>query len=238
MRNDAPMGTIRRGIVAALTAGILLFGAGAVSANAGTVILSDDECCTFAPGPYSQFLGDIPTFENPPTSQAPHNVTSTARGPDGGALFRSRTIGAGDTAPVAGAQYLAGGDYPFFCTLHGLSMSGILEVDGDTGTLFERPSIKVSVPSQRLRPVRRSGRLKVRVRAATRSAGVRLVVKRGKRVIGSASNISLAGGRTRIVTVRLSRAGRKAISRGRKQVVSVRGTVAFGRPSATRAALR
>jgi plastocyanin len=238
MRNDASMGILRRGILATLTAGLLLLAGGTVSANAADPIVAADACCSFAPGPYSQFLGDIPIFENPSTADAPHNVTSTAKGPDGGPLFRSRTIAAGDTAPVAGAQYLEGGAYPFFCTLHGPSMSGTLTVDGDTGTFFPRPAIRVWIPSQRLRSVRRSGKLKVRVRAAAASAGIRIVSKRGKLVIGSASNISLAAGKTSTVTVRLSRAGRKAISRGRRQAVSIRGTVAFGSPSAARKVLR
>lgn len=238
MRHDEAMGTLRRGIAGAFAVAMLALAVAAAPAAAADTITADLSCCTFGAGPYFQDLGEVPVFDNPVAADAPHNVTAVAFGPDGGRLFRSRTIAAGDTTPVSGTQFLGAGDYPFFCTLHGASMSGTLTVDGSKGTVAPRPSIRVWIPSQRLRWVRRSGRLKVKVRVLTGSVGIRLLARRGKRTIGSVSNIRMAEGSTRTVTVRLSRAGRRAVSRGRKQAISVRGTVAFGRPGAARKTIR
>ena len=206
-------------------------------ASAADTIRADVECCTFAPGPYFQDLGEIPTFENPPEAN-PHNVTSTVTGPDGDALFRSRTIGADDSTPVAGTQYLQAGAYPFFCTLHGASMSGELIVEGDRGAVAARPSIRVSIPGQRLKKVRKSGKLRVRVKAKTASSGIRIGISRGKKEIASASRISLKAGTARTVKIKLNRKARKAISKGRKVALSATATVDFGKSSRARRSLR
>jgi plastocyanin len=208
------------------------------AAGAADTIKADLDCCTFAPGPYFQDLGEIPTFENPVGADAPHNVASTVRGPDGGSLFRSQTIGAGSTSPVRGTQYLDGGTYPFFCTLHGLSMSGELVVEGDKGMVVPRPAIRVTIPSQRLKAVRRSGTIKVSVRALTESAGVSLSAKRGNRSLGSVSGVQMSAGATKTVRLRLTRAGRTAVSKGRKVAISVKGSVAFGSPSSAKRTVR
>ena len=211
--------------------------AAASPASAADTITADVECCTFAPGPYFQDLGEIPLFENPPDAN-PHNVTSTATGPDGGELFRSKTIGAGDTTPVAGTQYLEAGTYPFYCTLHGPSMSGELIVEDGKGAVVPRPSVKVSIPSQRLKKVRRSGRIKVKVRAVTASSGIAVTVKRGNKVIASASKVSLQAGASRVLKLKLTRKGRKAIRKGRKVSLTTKATVAFGKPSKAKRSLR
>jgi len=224
-----------RGIALAIAfAGLL---AAASPASAADTITADVDCCTFAPGPYFQDLGEIPTFENPPGAN-PHNVTSTDTGPDGGALFRSQTIGAADSTPVEGAQYLDAGTYPFFCTLHGASMSGELVVEDGKGAVVPRPSVKLAIPGQRLKKVRRSGRIKVKVRAVTASSDVRITVRRGRKAIGSASNIAVQAGKSRTVKVKLSRKGRKAIKKGRKVAVSAKATVAFGKPANAKRKLR
>ncbi len=207
-------------------------------ASAADTITADLECCTFAPGPYFQDLGEVPLFENPAGANAPHNVTSTAEGPDGGELFRSKTIAAGDTSRVEGTQYLEAGTYPFFCTLHGPSMSGDLTVEGGKGEVVARPSIKVSIPGQRLKKVRKSGKVKVNIKATAASSGVRISVKRGKKEIASASKINLGAGSARTIKLKLGGKGRKAINKGRKVKLSVRATVAFGNPSAATKQLR
>lgn len=238
MRNDVRMGILRRGIAAAFVTAAVALGGGASSAGAADQITADLQCCTFAPGPYLQDLGEVPQFVNPAAADAPHNVTSTSKGPDGSALFRSKTIAAGDSTRVEGTQYLKAGSYPFFCTLHGPSMNGELIVQPSKGTVVARPSIKLSIPSQRLKKVRSSRKVKVKVRAATASAGVRIVVRRGKKAIASSSKIKLAAGSARTLKLKLSRKGRKAISKGRKVSISARGTVDFGKPSAAKRRLR
>ena len=219
-----------------LSAATLMLWASA-PASAADTIKAEVDCCTFEPGPYFQDLGEIPTFENPPMAN-PHNVTSTASGPDGDALFRSRTIGAADSTPVRGTQYLEAGTYPFFCTLHGASMSGELVVEDGKGVVAARPSIKVSIPRQKLKKVRKSKKLKVKVRASTPSSGIRITAKRGKKKIATSSKINLGAGSTRVVKIKLSGKGRRAISKGRKVALAATGTVDFGKPSRAKRSLR
>lgn len=237
MRNDEDMGTLGRGAVTVLAIAIVALPAAVSPASAAEPIKADVDCCTFAPGPYFQDLGEIPILENPPGAD-PHNVTSTATGPDGGALFRSETIGAASTTPVDGTQYLGAGTYPFFCTLHGPSMNGELIVEGGKGSVVARPSIRIKIPAQPLKKVRKSGRVIVRVKAVTDSSGIRIGVRRGKKQIGSASRIQLKAGTDRKVKVKLSRKGRKSIGKGRKVSLSVKATVDFGKSSQARRSLR
>ncbi len=65
----------------------------------------------------------------------PHSVISVAQSSPGHPLFSSATISSGST-PVNGTQYLAAGDYAFYCGVHGVSMSSTLHV---TGTPLARP---------------------------------------------------------------------------------------------------
>lgn len=232
------MRELRRGFMTVLIAAAAMFAFAQGSASAADTITADLSCCTFAPGPYGQDLGEIPTFDNPVGADAPHNVTSTVRGPDGAPLFRSRTIGAGSTSPVAGTQYLAGGTYPFYCTLHGLSMGGELLVSADVGTIVPRPAIRVSIPSQSLRAIRKSGTVKVSVKALSGSPRVNLSVKSGAKTVASASRIAINSGATRTIRVKLTRAGSKALSKGRKAVISVKGSVAFGSPVSAKRTVR
>jgi plastocyanin len=222
--------------LALLVSTVALF-SGTATAGAADTITADLDCCTFAPGPYSQDLGEIPTFENPVGASTLHNVTATGKGPDGKPLFRSQTITPGNTSPVNGTQYLEGGTYPFSCTLH-TGMDGELVVDGTKGTVVPRPAIRVSVPSQRLKAVRRSGTIIVSVKALSGSPTVSLSARGGKRSIGSASGIKLSAGATKTVRLRLTSAGRKAVSKGRKVAVSIKGSIAFGSPSSAGRTLR
>lgn len=237
MRHDGAMGIRGRGITLALLVGAVAVFSGTSTASAADTITADLACCTFAPGPYNQDLGEIPTFENPVGASSIHNATAAGKGPDGKPLFRSQTIGPGTTSPVAGAQYLEGGTYPFVCTLHP-GMESELVVDGGKGTVVPRPAIRVSVPSQRLKAVRKSGTIRVSVKALSGSPTVTLSARSGNRSLGSASGIKLSSGSTKTVRLRLTRAGRKAVSKGGKVAVSVKGSIAFGSPSSARRTVR
>jgi plastocyanin len=239
MRNHVPMGTIRRGVGAALAASFLAVAFAAPEAGAAETITADTECCTFvSPGIFEQDMGEVPVFDNPVGADALHNVTSTARGPDGAPLFRSGTIGAGSTSRVEGAQYLTGGSYPFYCTLHGFSMGGQLLVSGENGTAAARPKIRLVIPSQRLASIRKSGLVRVSVKALAGSPVVNLSAKSGTRPLASAFGVAVSPGATKTVRMRLTRTGRKAIAKGRKASLSVTGAVAFGTPVTTRRTVR
>ena len=220
-------------VVAALA--VLSLAAFAAPAQSAVTITSNLACCSFLGSPFSQDLGENPLYENPAGSDAPHNVTALGKGPDGGPLFASETIPQGTSSVVDGTQYLAAGSYPFYCTLHGNSMSGDLIVDGGKGTIVPRPKIGVAIPAQKLRAVRRTGKLKVRVTSLVAGGAVSLRVNLGTKLVGFTTSPPIAAGSGRTVTVSLSKSGRKAIRTGRTVKLSVKATVRFGqRVSAAR----
>jgi hypothetical protein len=238
MRNNGSMGLTRRAGGAGLIVAAALLFFGGSAARAADTIVADPVCCTFAPGPYFQDLGEVPDFNNPADSDAPHNVTAEKNGPDGRPLFRSISVTADSTVPVKGTEYLSAGSYGFYCTIHGPSMSGTLTVEGGKGQAAPRPNIKVTIPKQSLNKVRRSGKLKVKVKARTRSSGISLKAKKGSKVLAKSSGLSLSAGAARTVKLKLKSSGRKAIRNGKKVKVAVKGSVAFGKPSSAKRALR
>lgn len=209
---------------------VAFFSGTAAAGPASSTITADNVCCEYSSELYEQTLGEISLFVNPAEADAPHNVASTVRGPDGGPLFRSETIGVGSTSPIAGTQYLSEGTYPFYCTLHGLSMDGQLEVVPGGGAAVPRPAIRVSVLPQSLRAVRRSGIINASVRALVGSPTVNLEAKSGAVAVAYANGLSLRPGVTKTVRLKLSKAGRRAVSKGRQALISVKGSVAFGSP--------
>lgn len=218
------------GLIAAVTLAL------GVAPAAQASITSAIDCCTFDEGPFTQEAGVTATYSNPADSDgAPHNVTSTAKGPDGKSLFESETIFAGKSASVDGTQYLSPGTYPFFCSIHGPSMSGDIVVSG--GNAVPRPKLKLSLPGQKIKQVRRSGKLKVKVKAVTPSSGIRVTVSKGKKKLGKASGLTIKKG-TRTVKVKLTKAGRKAIKRGKVVKFTVKATVAYGKSAVTARKLR
>src|SRR5205085_2383084 len=92
---------------------------------------------TIYAGPPNQYVnpsitidqGGKVTFSNLDT--ASHDVTADAKGPDGKQLFASATIGAGQSAPVVGTEYLTTGDYTFHCSVHASFMKGTIHVTGN-----------------------------------------------------------------------------------------------------------
>lgn len=219
-----------------ITAAAMLFGA-ASSAQAADDIVSAVDCCTFAGGPFSQAAGEKPLFVNPQGSGfVPHNVTANSKGPDGNPLFESDTISEGETSPVEGAQYLSAGTYPFVCTIHPPGMRGELIVAG--GTALPRPKIAFSIPSQKLKQVRKTGKVKVKVKALTAASSIKLDVLKGKLKAGSTTIKSLAKGASRTIAVKLTKKGKKAIRKGKKVPLSGKATVAFGKSASARRTLR
>ena len=209
-----------------------------VALAAGTAVAAAD--VTISPGAgdvfsapqYTMGAGERATFAN--SAGVSHNVTAKRRGPDGRPLFRSRTISSG-TTPVDGAQYLGPGVYDFQCTIHA-GMESKLEVSG--GTPVARPDVEVSVPAQSLASVRRSGKLKLRVRALTESDNIALLARKGARGLGFKGGIDLGAGTVRIVKLTLKRSGRKALAGVKSASVSVRATVPFGSPDLASRRLR
>lgn len=215
-------------------AAAMLFGV-AGTAQAADVPASPT-CCTFAGGPFTQAQGDTSSFINPVESTAFHNLTSSAVGPDGKALFESETITPGASSPVAGSQYLAAGSYPFVCTLHP-GMDGDLVVDTN-GTPVARPGLKLVVLNQKLKQVRKTGRIKFKATALGETAAVKVAVKRGKKLLVSAQVPKLAAGTSRTINAKLTNAGRKAMKTGKKVPVSLSATIPFGKAAKANRTIR
>ncbi len=165
-------------------------------------------------------------------------TTSPPRTSSGGKpLFRSKTIGIGKSAPIDGLQYLPAGTYKFVCSIHPDSMKGSFVIS-NKGTPVARPKIDVSIPAQTLNKVRGSGKLKVKVKAVTKSAGISIEARKGAKLIGKKSGLSLPAGATRTVKVALSARGRKALRGVSSAAVSATGSVPFGLPDSGRRTLR
>lgn len=215
----------------AVVAGLAVVLALPAFASAADPILADVDCCTFAPGPFHQGLGEISEMVIPAEADAPHNVTSTEAGPDGQPLFYSGNNLAGTTTPVAGTQYLDAGSYPFYCTLHGATMSGELVVDAGAGAPAARPRVKVAYPAQKLKRIRKKG-VRVKLTGLAAATGVALEVRLvGKGVIGKKEGLELAAGQSRVLTFRLPKKVKRSIRKRRAVKFKAATTVVFGAPA-------
>lgn len=207
----------------------MAFFGSAAGAQAASVVASPT-CCTYETGPFVQGLGETATFDNS-QSTSPHDVASTQTGPDGQPLFFSDAILGGQSTPIQGTEYLAAGTYPFYCTIHGAAMSGQLTVDGASGTVVPRPSVKVSVLKQKLKQLRKKGVLRVKV-AATAGGPITLVLAKGKAEIARKEGLSFTAGQAKTVAFRLGKTGRRAVKKGKKVKLRIDASVPFGNPTA------
>lgn len=161
-------GTARR-VFAAVLAGAglaLAAGAGGALAVPQAIIAADD---FYSAATYTMDQGERPQLQNIGSNQ--HNATAKQKGPDGGVLFSSPTVGGGDTT-LNGTQYLTAGTYAFHCTIHPLPMQASLQVSA-TGTPVARPQVDASAKNGKIAKVAEKGRLAVTVRAITKSEGSR-----------------------------------------------------------------
>jgi plastocyanin len=198
-------------------------------------ITSSSVCCTFTAPTFSIDQGEVASFQNGTIGGAPHNVTASKSGPDGRPQFFSNTISSGST-PVNGTQYLTSGTYQFVCTIHP-GMDAALVVSGN-GTPVARPKVSLKVVSSKLKKVANSGKLKVKVTAATASNGVVLSAKKGSKTLTRASKLSLAAGASKTVSLGLTTNGRKLLKGSKKAAVKVTGTVDFGSSASAKRTLK
>jgi plastocyanin len=181
--------------------------------------------------PYNADQGDVVQFQDLAGS---HNVTARQSGPDGKALFRSPTI-TGGVAAVDGTQYLASGDYQFFCTVHPTTMSGTLHVTTN-GAPQPRPSATLSIRAKKIAKAVKKG-INVALNTSAKIDGVSLVAKLGKATIGKSSDLSLAQGQV-FETIKLSKSGKSKLRGKRKATVTVTADIPFGSPATAKAKLK
>lgn len=236
MRSGRP--TLRWALGAAALAAVFAsftpFGPAASASPA--IILAAEEEFVFVGSPFDQPQGEVANFSNPAAAGAFHNVYATGKGPDGRSLFFSETIAPGNDVPVRGTQYLGAGNYPFACTLHP-GMDGVLQVT-DMGRREGRPSLGITVPSQRLSSVRRKGAVRILVSSSTGVQGGRVTLRLGEKALGVVRAISIPAGGRRAITARLSPQGKRVLEGKRSAAVSATTWVEFGKPSTSRKVLR
>jgi plastocyanin len=230
----------RRAVLLLVGFGVALFVVGQALAAPDATVQSAPTLQAYSPITPKPAIpgGGTLAFENDTPSTA-HSVTAIANGPDGKALFSSGLFNgsaAGKTRAVKGVQYLPAGNYKFHCISHPQTMKGTLTVAG--GSPVARPNIDVSILSTKLNKVRRSGKLKVEADATTKSNGVALKARKGSKTLTHTSRLSLGAGQSKSLSLRLTKAGKKALKGLSKARVKLTGTVPFGAPAKASAKLQ
>jgi plastocyanin len=215
----------RKTKVASLAA-VAVLSASAVAWGADTIVAGNS--LDYSQPLYTQSQGERANFRNI-DSGTPHNVVSNGK-LGGKPLFRSSTItgsAAGTQTPVSGTQFLVSGDYTFFCDVHP-NMEATLKVN-NSGTPVARPSIRVAILTGSLAKAQNSGRVRVKVRALTKSDNVALKLKLGAKLLASKSNIDLAPGQVRRPLLRLGARARSRLAGRNQAKLTLVGTVPFGK---------
>jgi plastocyanin len=220
--------SIRRVAAAVAGLGVMAIGAG-YAFGASETVTSSPSCCTYSKASFTIDAGTLGSFQNQ-TAGIPHTMTAIDNGPDNEPLFNTGTVSGGQGAAVNGTQYLAPGSYHFFCEVHGPSMSADLTVTGN-GAPVARPQISLKVLSKDLGKVASSGKLKLKLSAATASADIGVSAQKGSKKLGSVKKVNLAAGASRVVKLPLSSSARKALERLSSAKVKATAEVPFGAPA-------
>ena len=220
----------RLSLVIGVVGATSLLGVG-IALAADTIMASDNN---FGPAPYNTEQGAVVPFQNSGFSQ--HNVTATATGPDGKALFRSPTTSGGASSSVQGTQYLSAGDYSFFCTIHGPTMSGVLRV-ANSGTPQARPNATLTLVSKKISKVVKKAKLLVGVNMTAPVDGASLVASLGKATLGRGNSLSLRGGQ-QTVAIRLGKAAKNKLAKTSKASVTLSADIPFGSPASGKGKLK
>jgi plastocyanin len=219
------MSKLTRGGLAAVL--VLAIGAGVAYADA-----------TIYAGPPNQFFqgdvtiaqGEAITFTNFDT--VAHDVTAAGKGADGKPLFQSAQVGAGQSAPVAGVEYLTSGSYPYICSIHPF-MKGTITVSSagapkprpgggssppppaSASSDTTAPSVAARVLDTKRSQVRKRRSLQIAV-TTNEPATLTIAARSGSTVIAQGS-AKLTKAATRKLSLKLTRAGLKA-AKARKPV--------------------
>ena len=219
----------RWAVAALVVAGVAVSSSGS-ALGASEPITTTTSCCAFSKPSFAIDPGTVAIFQNLDPGIAPHDVVANENGTNGRPLFASATIPAGQ-APVTGTETLNPGNYRFFCTIHPTQMTGDLVVNGTA------PAVGAKVLSRSLDAVVSSGKLKVQLSSASATRGVSLAASLGKAKLGAKGGIDLAAG-TRTIAVKLSRAGRTALTDRKSAKVKVAVSVPGGTPVTVKQRLR
>jgi plastocyanin len=160
-----------------------------------------------------------------------HDVTARDEGANGRPLFSTPLIGTGQEVPVEGADSVAPGEYPFFCTIHP-NMEGTLTVGGGDGGgggggdgANGAPEVELEVLDSKVSQVRKAGVLRVEMtvdRAASMSVSASVKAGGEKSKLGKDSH-DLPEGGSHVMEVKLSKRGKSALRGANKAKVTVTG---------------
>ncbi len=220
--------SIRKLVAAIAAVGLMAMGAG-YAFGASETVTSSPACCTYSKATYTIDAGSVGSFQNQ-TAGIPHTMTASGDGPDNKPLFDTGAVSSGQTAAAKGTQFLAPGTYHFFCMIHGPSMSADLIVTGN-GAPVGRPEVSLKFLSKDLSKVASSGKLKLKLSAATASDGIVVSAKKGAKKLGPVKKVDLAAGGSRVVKLPLNSSARKALGDLSKAKVKATAEVPFGAPA-------
>jgi plastocyanin len=228
-----------------MTARRLIHGGAAAIAALGLAAAAAYADGTIYAAPPNQFVGgDITiaqgekvTFTNGDT--VTHDVTAAAKGADDKPLFASEQIGVGQSAAVAGVEYLTTGSYGYICSIHP-GMKGTITVSSEgtpaprpgSGSGSPPPQSQSSPPADTVAPttsvkvldtkrsaVRKRRSLQLAV-TTNEPATLAITARSGTTTVATGSaRVNKAG--TRKLTVKLTKAGLKLVKRSRNVRISV-----------------
>jgi plastocyanin len=216
-----PRRTPTRILAAALTTLGLAVSVG--SASADERIIAGPLPSSYLTPTVSAAAGEAVTFVNIDLT-ANHDVTSAGRRGDGSPLFSSETVGAGTEVPVRGLAGLAGGSYPFICSIHPF-MQGTLVLSGGGGGGGDRkpPMLTLAILDGDIDRVLRSGKLRTRVAVDEPArTGLRATAGRNKLIGTGQARLARKGART--VAITLNAAGKRMLRGARSLRVRVTGS--------------
>jgi plastocyanin len=217
-------------LIIGLVGALALFGAGIALAASQTI--EGTGANTYTATTYTTDQGEVVPFT---VTGSQHNVTANGSGPDGKALFRSATISGGTTA-VTGTQYLAAGNYTFFCSIHPTTMQATLHVTSN-GTPQARPSATLSLVSKKISKVAKKGKLLVGVNMTAPVDGASLVASLGKATLGRANSLSLKAGQ-QTVAIGLGKSAKNKLAKKSKASVTLTADIPFGSPASGKGKLK
>jgi plastocyanin len=246
--------TARR-LIHGAAAAIAALALATAAAYAGTIYAAPPN--QFVGGDITIAQGEKVTFTNGDT--VTHDVTAATKAADGNPLFASEKIGAGQSAAVAGTEYLTTGSYGYICSIHP-GMKGTITVSS-AGTPTPRPGSGSGSPPPQSSPspssadtvapatsaklldtnrsaVRKRGSLQLELK--TNEAATLAITARSGRTIVATGSTRLNKPGTRKVTVKLTKAGLKLVksSRNLRIAVAVEAKDAAGNASAASASGR
>jgi plastocyanin len=230
------MAAVRRGLGRALAIAVFASLIGAAIAWGGTITARPVNM--FGSSVTTIDQGEKVTFQNADISG--HDVTANQTGDDGAPLFRSQLVNPGSSGPVEGTEYLTTGSYDFYCSIHP-GMEATLEVTS-SGTPVPRPQpagVAVKIVSKSLDRVLESQKLKLKVRSRRGSVlvGARATTRKSSIALGS-KKLEFDVADERKVTLKLSDAARKALSKRNSATLIATATASHGGGHTERATAR